>query len=90
MKRGTLPKIPVFEKLAATACAVQNLLLGAEALTMASYWGTGGMALKPVMQQFLGLSVEDQVVGILYLGYTDEYPAGKRNTPLDKKVKWLK
>lgn len=90
MKRGTLPKIPAFEELAATACAVQNLLLGATALNMASYWGTGGMALKPVMQQFLELSVEDQVTGILYLGYTDEYPAGKRNMPLDKKIKWLK
>src|ERR1700712_1054424 len=32
MKRGTLSKIPVFEEMAATACAVQNLLLGATAL----------------------------------------------------------
>ncbi|MDB5112679.1 MAG: Nitroreductase [Mucilaginibacter sp.] len=90
MKRGNLPKIPVFEEMAATACAVQNLLLGATALNMASYWGTGGMALKPVMKQFLGLDVEDQVIGILYFGYAAEHPVGKRIIALNEKVKWIK
>lgn len=55
MHRGNLPKIPVFEEMAATACAVQNLLLGATALNIASYWGTGGMILKPAMRTFLQL-----------------------------------
>jgi hypothetical protein len=36
MKRGNLPKIPAFEEMAATSCAVQNLLLGATALDMAT------------------------------------------------------
>jgi nitroreductase len=90
MKRGNLPKIPAFEEMAATACAVQNLLLGATALNIASYWGTGGMALKPAMKIYLGLGDEDQVVGILYLGYADEHPAGKRTVPLEDKVNWIK
>jgi nitroreductase len=88
MKRGNLPKIPAFEEMAATACAVQNILLGATALNMASYWGTGGMALKPEMKHFLNLDVEDQVIGILYLGYADEHHTGKRTIPLEEKVKW--
>jgi nitroreductase len=88
MKRGNLPKIPAFEELAAASCAVENLLLGATALNIASYWGTGGMALKDPMKDFLGLGDNDQVIGILYLGYADEHPEGRRNTPLSEKVRW--
>jgi nitroreductase len=90
MKRGNLPKIPVFEEMAATACAVQNILIGATALNMASYWGTGGMALKPEMKVFLNLSEDDQVVGILYFGYADEHPQGVRNIPIEEKIRWVK
>jgi len=90
MKRGNLPKIPAFEEMAATACAVQNMLLGATALNIASYWGTGGMALKPAMKQYLQLGEDDHVMGILYFGYADEHPAGKRTTPLEQKVSWVK
>jgi nitroreductase len=88
MQRGNLPKIPAFEELAATACAVQNLLLGATALNIASYWGTGGMILKPAMKAFLQLRDEDEVMGVLYLGGADEYPKGVRKVPLAEKVKW--
>ncbi|WP_299496950.1 nitroreductase [Mucilaginibacter sp.] len=90
MHRGNLPKIPVFEEMAATACAVQNLLLGATALNIASYWGTGGMILKPAMRTFLQLRDEDEVMGVLYLGLADEYPQGVRRVPLADKVKWIK
>lgn len=90
MQRGDLPKIPAFEEIAATACAIQNLLLGATALNMASYWGTGGMILKPAMRTFLNLGDEDEVMGVLYLGYADEHPKGIRRVPLTDKVKWMK
>jgi nitroreductase len=89
MKRGNLPKIPAFEEVAATAAAIQNLLLGAEALNIAAYWGTGGMILKPAMKQYLNLGDEDQVMGVLYLGYSDHKPDGKRNTPLAEKAIWM-
>ncbi|MBC7401197.1 MAG: nitroreductase [Mucilaginibacter sp.] len=90
MQRGNLPKIPAFEEMAATACAVQNLLLGATALNLASYWGTGGMILKPAMKAFLNLRDEDEVMGVLYLGYADEQPKGIRGVPLELKVNWIK
>jgi len=88
MHRGNLPKIPAFEEMAATACAVDNILLGATALGFASYWGTGGMILKPAMRTFLNLRDEDEVIGVLYLGYADEHPEGIRRVPLSEKVKW--
>ena len=90
MKRGKLPKIPAFEEMASTACAVQNLLLGATSLNIASYWGTGGMTLKQPMKDYLQLGEEDNVMGILYLGYADEHPAGKRTIPLEEKITWVK
>ena len=90
MQRGNLPKIPALEEIAATSCAIQNLLLGASALGIASYWGSGGMAYHPAMKEMLHLREEDVVLGILYLGYSD-IPAseGKRLVPLEEKVEWM-
>lgn len=90
MKRGELAKIPPFEEIAATSCAIQNMLLGATALNIASFWSTGGMALKPVLRDVLGYGENDQIMGILYFGYTDEHPEGKRNTPIEEKISWVK
>jgi nitroreductase len=90
MKRGDLPKIPVIEEMEAAACAVQNILLGATALGMASFWSTGGMALRPPMKNFLNLAEDDHVVGVIYLGYVDEIPPGRRTIPLKEKITWIK
>ncbi|MFA6150695.1 MAG: nitroreductase family protein [Chitinophagaceae bacterium] len=90
IRRGDLPKIPAFEETAATAAAIQNLLLGAESLSIAAYWGTGGSVLQPEMKSYLNLREEDHVIGALYLGYSDE-PAkeGLRKTPLAEKMIWF-
>ncbi|QHL87132.1 nitroreductase [Nibribacter ruber] len=91
MHRGDLPKIPALEEIAATSCAIQNLLLGATALGIATYWGSGGMAYKPAMKEFLHLREEDTVLGVLYLGYAEGpvLSAGKRVVPLAEKVRWM-
>jgi nitroreductase len=89
MRRGRLSKIPVLEEIAATACAVQNILLGATALGIASFWSTGGMVHSPAMKQFLNLDEEDIVMGILFLGYSDNTATGERMIPLSEKVKWI-
>jgi len=90
MERGNLLKIPAFEEVAAVSSAIQNILLGATALNMASFWSTGGAILKPAFKDFLQLREEDQVMGVLYLGYADQNPEGKRTVPLENKVKWIK
>ena len=90
MKRGNLPKIPVIKEVEAVACAVQNILIGATSLNIASFWSSGGMALKPAMHNFLELGLEDQVIGVIYLGYSNEHTVGKRTISLDEKVKWVK
>src|SRR6202000_2681964 len=78
MKRGNLSKIPVIEEVESVSCAVQNILLGATALEIASFWSTGGMGLPPPMKEFLKLGEDDHLIGVLYLGYTDEHSKGSR------------
>lgn len=90
MKRGSNDKIPMYEEMAAASAAIQNILLGATALGIASFWSTGGMTHKQALKEYLNLGAEDIVLGILYLGLTDE-PAkeGTRNTKIADKTTWV-
>src|ERR1043165_164459 len=88
MQRGNSPKIPVLEEIAATAIAVQNILLGATAKGIASFLSTSGMTHTPAMKNFLKLRDEDTIIGLVYLGYSDERIEGKRQTEIEHKVIW--
>ncbi|MFI5162664.1 MAG: nitroreductase [Sphingobacteriales bacterium] len=90
MQRGNLPKIPVIEEIEATSCAIQNILLGATALGIASFWSTGGMIQKQAMKDFFQLNEDDHVVGVIYLGYAEQHPTGSRTIPLEEKITWIK
>lgn len=91
MKRGTNPKIPAIEEVAAASAAVQNILLGAEALGISAIWNTGGMTHTDAMKSELGLTSEDIILGLVYMGYTDEVKReGKRNTSMIEKTIWKK
>jgi nitroreductase len=89
MKRGSNPNIPELEELCATAAAVQNILLGAEALGIAVLWSTGGMVLKPAMKDYLGLGETDRMIGLLSLGYTDEESRPGKRGAVEEKTKWV-
>ena len=88
LKRGSNPNITMLEEICAVAAAVQNILLGAEALGIAVLWSTGGAAMLPAMEQYLGLGIEDVVVGLLYMGYTDEPAKPGKRGPVEAKVSW--
>ncbi len=83
MKRGENIKIPQLEEVAAASAAIQNILLGATALGIASFWSTGGMTHSHALKEHLKLGADDIIMGLVYMGYTDE-PAkeGVRNMPL--------
>jgi nitroreductase len=89
MKRSN-EKIPVMEEIAAASCAVENILLGAAALDIAVLWSTGGITLNPAMKKHFQLDEQDQILGILFLGKTDEVVEGKRKIPLSEKIVWEK
>lgn len=89
MKRSIASKIPEKEERAAVAASIQNILLGATALGIATFWSTGGMTYHPELKRYLQLAEEDSIIGLLYLGYTDEPERKrKRNIPMEEKVVW--
>ena len=89
MQKGANPNIPALEEICATAAAVQNILLGAQALGIAVLWSTGGNVLLPEMKDYLGLGEADIMIGLLSLGYTDEPSRPGRRTPIEAKTKWI-
>ena len=56
------------EDFAATAAAVQNLLLAAYDHGLAAMWRTGDPAYHPAVKAHLGLDETDRIVAIVYLG----------------------
>lgn len=90
MKRDAEERVPEIEEICATAAAIENILIGATALGIASFWSTGGMTHKNEFKKFLDLNDKDIVIGILYLGYTDFAYEGKRVIPINEKIKWNK
>jgi nitroreductase len=91
MQRQVPAKIAVVEEIAATAAAMQNILLGAEALGINALWSTGGMTHHPALKSFWGLAEDDVVMGLLYLGYSDAPKAeGKRNGTAAEKTSWIR
>jgi len=90
MKRGANPNIPALEEICATAAAVENILLGAETLGIAVLWSTGGVVHNDAMKEFLDLNEEDIMIGLLYMGYTDEVTRDGRRTPAEDKITWKK
>ena len=90
MKRGNNPKITAVEELCAVASAVQNILLGASALDIAALWSSGGFTYHQAMKKYFELNDEDEMIGFLYLGYTNEkIKSGTRIVPLHEKIKLL-
>ncbi|GAC1441693.1 MAG: nitroreductase family protein [Vulcanimicrobiaceae bacterium] len=66
------------EDFAATAAAVENVLLGAHALGLGAIWRTGAMARRAEINAFLELDARDRIVAFVYLGQ----PAGALPQPI--------
>ena len=90
MHRDSSHKIAELEEVEAVACAVQNLMLSATAAGVGSFWSSPPVIGHPEFGQWLGLGVEDQCLGLIYLGYSKEgrQPAAPSRLPLEKVVTW--
>ena len=80
-------KIAEWEEIAATACAVQNMALSAEALNVGAYWSSPGLITS--LGDFLGFAENEKCYGLFYLGYHDDEPRIANRTAIDEKVKWM-
>ncbi|HEU5138775.1 MAG TPA: nitroreductase [Bacillales bacterium] len=67
-------KIEPIEEAAATACAVQNMLLTAHEMGLGVKWRTGKPANHPIMKETFKVSEKGWILGLLFVGYPDEEP----------------
>jgi nitroreductase len=77
------------EDFAATAAAVQNLLLGAYARGLGAMWRTGRITRDPTVKAFLGLEPSDRIVAVVYLGQPAMQPPVPRPREVDRVIRRL-
>jgi nitroreductase len=82
-------RVDEIENVCAAAAAVQNLLLAATALGLATKWRTGQMAVDPMVKAALGLSSDQHLIAFVYIGYPElEPPEISRPSYADRTV-WM-
>ncbi|WP_174733251.1 nitroreductase family protein [Mesobacillus harenae] len=87
---STNPKAIEIEEYGAVYACIQNMLLAAHSMGLASFWRTGKPMYDPLMKEFFGISEKGEVLGFLYIGYPKrELPDGKRK-PFGPVTKWIK
>jgi nitroreductase len=77
------------EDYAATACAIQNMLLGAEARGLGALWSTGDLFLCDTLRPFWGLGQAEVLVGVVFLGHPDSAPVPVRHKTPESVTTWL-
>ncbi|RYM02223.1 nitroreductase [Sporolactobacillus sp. THM7-7] len=65
------PRVKKVEEIAATACAVENMLLAAHALGLGAMWRTGDPTYTETMKRAFGVSENGLVMGFIYVGYPE-------------------
>lgn len=83
------PKAIRIEGVEATAAAVENLLIAAEAMGLAAAWRTGPPAHDGGVKRRLGLDPADEIVAFVYLGYPEgDRPPRSERAPVDEVTRW--
>ena len=62
------PKVPAIEQKLSTATAAQNISLALNAMKYSCIWRTGKLAFNKTIQEKLGLSSNQEILGYLYVG----------------------
>ena len=62
------PKVPSIEQKLSTATAAQNISLALNAMKYSCIWRTGKLAFNKTIQEKLGLSTNQEILGYLYVG----------------------
>jgi hypothetical protein len=70
-------RVDEIENISAAAAAVQNLLLAATAVGLATKWRTGQPSTDPLVKEALGLSTDQHLIAFIYLGYPEAIPPEK-------------
>ncbi|HEX8919693.1 MAG TPA: nitroreductase [Chloroflexota bacterium] len=83
------PKVVEIEEIAATAAAVQNMLVAAEAVGLGAMWRTGPAAYDPLVKCHLGLPDAAHILAFVYVGFPDPIPRSPRNRDAARHTTWF-
>jgi nitroreductase len=81
------PKIPRWEQLAATVCAVQTLVLLLHDRGWSNIWRTGAFTESDEVRKVLGVDEEEQLLGWLYIGTAQAAGTSAPRKPIDGHAK---
>ena len=82
-------EITTRENFAATAAAVQNLLLGAHHLGLAAIWRTADYFSGEKARAFLQIPAETDFVAAVYLGFPEQRETTRKRTPAERWTVWF-
>lgn len=77
------------EDYAATACAIQNLMLAARARGLASFWRTPGVLSRPVVGRLLDVPRKVRLIGVVHLGWPGEPFPPQPERRAARHTRWL-
>mgnify|MGYP002630501948 CR=1 FL=1 len=77
------------EDYAATACAVQNMLLAGTARGIVGIWSTGAILLTPGMRAFYGVAADHSIAAVVFLGSPKAELEGHRYKGVDDVMHWV-
>jgi len=89
VEKPTETKVWEIENICAAAAACQNILLTAEALGLSAHWRTGDAARDPEVKKFLGFAEDQNLIAILYIGYTDSSPEPYERGRFEDLTTWI-
>ncbi|MBP8294230.1 MAG: nitroreductase [Caldilineaceae bacterium] len=78
------------ENYGAVCCAVQNIMLGAQAAGLASFWGTGDLAAARALADLVGAGENERMVALIRLGYAEPgVKAPVKRTGAGQLTRWV-
>ena len=88
-KKEASNNVDLQEEIVACGAALENMLLAAHSLGFGTMIKTGSSAYSDETREFLKMSQNELLIGLMYLGYPEEIPQGSKRTPVDAKIEWL-
>jgi nitroreductase len=82
-------RVSEIENISAAAAAVQNLLLAATASGLGAKWRTGQAAVDPLVKEELGISPNQHLIALVYLGYPEEISPSKDRPSFEDRTVWI-
>lgn len=82
------PKVIEIENVCAAACAVQNILLSAQAFGLGVKWRTGPAAYDLDVKKFLGFEADQHLIAFLYIGFLEGERKPQQRPTYEDRTEW--